>query len=82
MRISTITFFCNRRNDKGPKAHFDYSQGTGYTLKISPYQDTPYADPYITFFLDSESDIIAFKNSVIQAYEKYLRKKEGGENVH
>ena len=50
-----------------------YEISGNYYVKILP-KDSSFPD--IVFFLDSPQDITNFKNSVLQAYEKFMKDSE------
>ena len=70
MRFYDSSFF---NDDEGPKVSIS-PDGNWCTLRIT---DTGryFTTPSLTFHLRSEAQFIQFKNSVIQAYELYRRKK-------
>ena len=43
------------------------------TITFNINSKGPYSGPKITFFMYSDQEVINFKNSVIQTYERYLR---------
>ena len=75
MNINEITIFCGKRRENN-KLRFVpiYKQDTGTIVcKISLY-DNQFES--IKLFLDSETDLINFKNSVISAVDNYKRGKK------
>ena len=74
MRYHSSTFFSEKR--EGPKVSIRVDDGY-YPVTISINKaGSPFSDPSVKFFLNSIQDLINFKNSVIQEYDKYLRSKE------
>ena len=74
MRYHSSTFFSEK--GEGPKVSIRIDDSY-YPITISISESgLPFKDPSVKFFLRSIQDLINFKNSVIQEYDKYLRNKE------
>ena len=74
MRYHSSTFFSEK--GEGPKVSIRIDDSY-YPVTISISESgLPFKDPSVKFFLRSIQDLINFKNSVIQEYDKYLRSKE------
>ena len=80
MRFHGTTFFCGK--GEGPIVHINYNKKDhklGYkwpfTVVINTFEES-YQNPSLIIHLDSEQDLIQFKNSVISAYENYLLNRD------
>ena len=74
MKFYDISFFCDDKIDAGPKVRINtYQDLWPITLTINT-QGTQYDTPRVYFHM-SERQLIQFKNSVISAYESYLKLK-------
>ena len=74
MKFYSISFFCM---EEPPlvNIHVGKDSYAPVTIKINN-RGNRYANPEVVFHLSSVSDLIKFKNSVIEQYETYLRSKE------
>jgi len=76
MKLNGMTIFCEKR--KGPFCHIEKGIGGScwpLIIKISSDIDRSYTAPDISFLCGTEEDIIAFKNSVLWAFEEYKKNR-------
>ena len=69
MRFDSVVFFCDKM--KQPSCHM--SNGIHHKI-ITFINDNVNT---ISIFVENESDLIAFKNSVLNAYEEYRKENYG-----
>jgi len=72
MRHYDTTFFCEA--GKGPVVDKIKKDGAYYPFMI-PITSSIYNEGSVVFHLKSESDLIRFKNSVIEAFNAMKRRK-------
>jgi len=71
MEFNSSSFFCNKK--EGPKTSLRFSEPEDpWPITLSIY-NKDVNTPEIHIYIASESDLIRFKNSVIEAYDKYRR---------
>ena len=73
MRFHTASFFFGK--DKPPVCHVSgLAASHSYTIHINA-NGASYWTPNIVLHIEDESGLVAFKNSVLWAYEEYERRK-------
>ena len=74
MKFFSVSFFCT---EEPPLVNIQVCNDpySPVTIKINS-RGNRYTNPEVVFHLPSVSDLIKFKNSVIEQYETYLRSKE------
>lgn len=68
MRFYDITFMCYNNDDELPKCKFHSTY-----IQLRDIEGTRNA--HVTFHVEDESGLIAFKNNVLWAFEEYMRNK-------
>lgn len=80
MKLHTQSFFYTKK--EGPTCHVTISKIKEFfpvTIAINSDIADRYSTPHINFFLESREALVAFKNSVLSAYDKAMRGDEDDE---
>lgn len=78
MEYYSGTFFCKPK--KGPVVHIVESINRKdkwpITIVLNTSVEFAYTSPAVRFHIASKQDLINFKNSVIEAYETFVRRRK------
>ena len=75
MKLHNQSFFCNK--GKGPICHVSVDKASTWpiTVSINSNQYNRFDTPYVNIYLKSYRELIAFKNSVLGAFDKVMRER-------
>ena len=78
MRLHDASFMNYHEGDTSIYCHIEDNGGGCVLVSFNGDAESPYQTPAVKFFL-SEKRVLALKNSMLEAYERYVReKKEDG----
>jgi len=69
MRFYEVSFFCDAGSPPKASISLDPSGGWPITVRITS-SGKHYEHPCITLYIQSEKDLVEFRDSLVQAYEE------------